>query len=215
LIVSSIRVLIVDDHPVLRRGLRSLLSSYSDIEVVGEGENAATALQAAQDSSPNIILLDIHLPGPNGIEIAHQLRKQVPEAKIIILSAFDNKEYVLETLRAGAYAYLLKNTSDETVVEAIRAVHQGKHLLAPSLMDTVLKHFEILSQVATSHEVGLTDQEIHVLKLLADGASSREIGEKLYWSERTVKRRVEEIIEKLGARNRAEAVAHAIKKGII
>lgn len=213
--MEMIRVLIVDDHSILRRGLRSLLSSYPDIEVVGEGEDAASALEMAQTTSPHIILLDVRMPGPDGMEVAHQLHRQVPDAKTIFLSAFDNKEFVFEAFRAGAYAYLLKNISDETVVETVRAVHQGKHMLQPDLVDGVLEQFEALSQLAIRYESGLTDQDLDVLKLIAEGTTSREIGNALHWSERTVKRKVEEIIEKLGAKNRAEAVAQAMKKGII
>jgi two-component system response regulator DevR len=213
--MDTIRILIVDDHPMVRRGLRSLLSSYQDIEVVGEAEDGAAALQAAADLSPDVILLDIWMPGPGGVEVAYQLRHQAPVAKIVILTAFDNDEYVLGALRAGAYAYLLKSTSDETVVEAIRLVHQGKRLLSPALMDKVLRQFQALATTHARHESGLSEQELRVLELIAQGATNREISEETYWSERTVKRKIEGITAKLEARNRAQAVAEAIKRGLI
>lgn len=213
--MDTIRVLIVDDHPMVRRGLRSLLSSYQDIEIVGEAEDGAATLQAAVDLSPEVILLDIRLPGPDGIELAYQLRHRAPEAKVIILTAFDCDEYVFGALRAGAHAYLLKNTSDTTVVETIRLVHQGKRLLSPALMDKVLQQFETLARAHARHESGLSAEDLRTLKLIAQGATNAEIAEEMYWSERTVRRNVGEIMAKLGAKNRAEAVAQAIKKGLI
>jgi DNA-binding NarL/FixJ family response regulator len=213
--MAVIRVLIVDDHPVLRRGLRSLLSSYQDIQVVGEAEDGAAALQAATALSPDVILLDVQLPGPDGAEVAYQLRRQVPEAKIIILTAFDNDEYVVDALRAGVHAYLLKNTSDETVVDAVRQVHQGVHLLSPALMETVLGQFGTLAQAHARYQSGLSEEELGMLELIARGATTKEIGAHMHWSERTVKRKVEEAIARLGAKNRAEAVAQAIKSGLI
>ena len=142
--MDKIRVLIVDDHAMVRRGLQSLLSLYRDIEVVGEAGDAASAVQAAVELSPEVILLDIRLPGPSGIDAAKRLRKEAPEARIIALTAHDNDEYILEALGAGVRAYLLKSTADETVVETIRLVHQGKRLLSPALMDKVLQQFEDL-----------------------------------------------------------------------
>lgn len=211
----GIRVLIVDDHPMVRRGLRSLLSSYSDIQVVGEAEDGAAALQLVASLDPEVILLDIRLPGPDGVEIAHQLHKQAPDAKVIVLTAFDNDEYIAGAFRAGAHAYLLKSTSDETVVETIRQVHQGRHLLSPSLVDKLLQQFESMARAHARHQSGLCEEELEMLVLIAQGANTKEIGEQMHWSVRTIKRKVEEIMAKLGAKNRAEAVAQAIKSGLI
>jgi len=213
--MSVIRVLIVDDHSILRRGLRSLLSSHPDIEVVGEAENGAIALQTAATLDPDIILLDVNLPGPDGVEIASHLRRLGVKAKIIMLTAFDNDEYLLGALRAGAYAYLLKNTSDETMVETIREVHQGKHLLSPPLMDTVLQQFETMAKSQARLQSGLSEKDFDMLELVAEGATNKEIGERMYWSERTVKRKLEEIMEVLGTKSRTEAVAQALKSGWI
>jgi DNA-binding NarL/FixJ family response regulator len=212
---TAIRVLIVDDHPTLRRGLRSLLSSYPDIEVVGEADNGTTALQAVMDLSPHVILLDIQMFGVDGIEIASRILRNAPQVKIIVLTAYDNDEYILGAFRAGAHAYLLKNSSDETVVETVRLVHQGRRLLSPSLMDQVLRQFHVLAQAHASRERQLAQDEIHVLALIANGATSEEIAKEIHWSERTVKRKIEEITAKLGARNRAQAVAIAIREGLI
>jgi two-component system response regulator DevR len=213
--LAPIRVLIVDDHPMVRRGLRSLLSSYPDIEVVGEAGDGTVALQAATELCPHVILLDIQMFGVGGIEIASRILCNVPQARIIILTAYDNEEYILGAFRAGAYAYLLKNSSDETVVETIRLVQQGQRLLSPSLMDQVLRQLHVLAQAQASHEHNLSQDEVHVLARIADGATTEEIAGEIYWSERTVKRKIEEITAKLGARNRAQAVAIAVKEGLI
>lgn len=210
---GPIRVLIVDDHPMVRRGLHSLLSSYADIEVAGEAEEGTAALQAVTALDPDVVLLDIQMLGADGVEIAARIVKGTPQVKIIVLTAYDNEEYVLGAFRAGAHAYLLKNSSDETVVEAIRLVHQGKRLLSPSLMDQVLRQFHTLA--VESHAPELSRDELHVLSLIASGATNEEIAKETHWSERTVKRKLEEISEKLGARNRAHAVAIAIKGGLV
>jgi len=210
-----IRVLIVDDHPMVRRGLRSLLSSYPDIEVVGEAEDGTAALQAVAELAPHVILLDIQMFGVGGIEIASRILHNAPQVKIIILTAYDNEEYILGAFRAGVYAYLLKNSSDETVVETIRLVQQGRRLLSPSLMDQVLRQFHILAQAHVSREHKLSQDEVHVLARIANGATNEEIAREIHWSVRTVKRKIEEITAKLGARNRAQAVAIAIREGLI
>ena len=212
---NAIRVLIVDDHPIVRRGLWSLLSAYPDIEIVGEAEDATAALQAVKDLAPQVILLDIQMAGVGGIEIASRILRAAPQTKIIILTAYDNDEYVLGAFRAGAYAYLLKNSLDETVVETIRLVHQGRRLLSPSLMDQVLRQFHVLAQAHASHQHQLSPDDVRVLALIANGATNEEIAKETHWSESTVKRKIEEIAATLGARNRAQAVAIAIKEGLI
>ncbi|CAG0943159.1 Response regulator protein VraR [Anaerolineae bacterium] len=213
--MDPIRVLIVDDHPMVRRGLKSLLSSYPDITVIGEAGDGATALRAVTDLMPEVILMDIQLPGLDGVEVAHQLRRVIPEAKIIALTAYENEEYVLKAMRAGANAYLLKSTSDETVVEAIRLAHQGKRMLSPTLMDGILREFQTLAQAHARLAADLSEPDVQVLALIAQGATNEEIAQETHWSERTVKREIEQIMTKLGARNRAQAVAEAIKRGLV
>lgn len=213
--MRAIRVLIVDDHPSVRRGLRSLLSSSLDMEVIGESEDGAAALQAAIELSPDVILLDIRMPGPEGTQIAHQLHQQVPEARIIILTAYDHESYVINAMRAGAHAYVLKSTSDETVVETIRSVYHGKRALSASLMDKVLKQFQVLARDHAWSESNLSEQEAEVLNLMAQGATNKEIADEMYWSERSVKRVVQQIMDKLEARSRTHAVAKAIRRGLI
>lgn len=213
--MASIRILIVDDHPMVRRGLRSLLSAYPDLQIVGEANDGAAALQAAALEQPDLVLLDIMIPGLDGVEVAQQLHSLNPNTKVIILTAYENQEYIIRALRAGAYAYLLKNSSDENLVESIRAVHRGEHLLSPELIDQVLRQFQVLAKTATRVESGLSEEELTVLQLIARGATNEEIAQQMFWSERTVKRKVEEITAKLEARNRAQAVAEGIKRGLI
>ncbi|MBI4788926.1 MAG: response regulator transcription factor [Chloroflexi bacterium] len=213
--MEPIRVLIVDDHPMIRRGLRNFLSSAPDINVVGEAEDSATALRAAAELAPDVILLDIQLTGADGVAVASQLRKEQPNSKVIILTAYDNDDYIQGALRAGANAYLLKKSSGETVVDTIRQVHQGKRLLSPELMDRVLQQFQDLAQIKAKYESGLGEDEVKVLALMAQGATVEEIAQAMFWGERTVRRKIDEIIVKLGVKNRTQAVAEAIKKGLI
>ncbi len=212
---DPIRVLIVDDHPMVRRGLSSLLSAYPDIEVVGEAENGTAALQAVADLAPHVVLLDIQMFGLDGIQVASSMLRTAPQIKIIILTAYDNEEYILGAFRAGAYAYLLKSSSDETVVETIRLVQQGQRLLSPSLMDQVLRQLHIIAQAQARREHELSEDEVQVLASIAGGATNEDIARETHWSERTVKRKIEEIETKLGARNRTQAVAIAIREGLI
>lgn len=213
--MDAIRILIADDHAMVRRGLRSLLSAYPDLEIVGEAEHGAAALRITLELKPDVVLLDILMPGPDGVEVAQQIHREAPECRIMILTAYENQEYVVRALRAGAYAYLLKSAADENLVESIRLVHQGKHLLSPELIDQVMREFQVLAQGVAVAESGLSQEDLSVLGFIARGATNEEIAQEMFWSERTVKRKVEEITSKLEARNRAQAVAEAIKRGLI
>ncbi len=213
--MDVIKVLIVDDHPTVRRGLQSLLSSYPDLQVVGEAEDGATALRLAETLALDIVLLDIHMPRLDGIGVAKQLRRIAPNTRIIALTAFEDENYVANALRAGAYAYLLKSTTDESVVETIRRVHKGERLLSPSVMTQVLQRFQDLAQERTVKESGLSEEDLRILALLSAGTTNAEIAKKVFLSERTVMRKVEEIIAKLAVKNRTQAVAEAIKRGLI
>jgi DNA-binding NarL/FixJ family response regulator len=213
--MSPIRVVIVDDHPMVRRGLRSLLSMYSDIAVVADFDNGASTLESASTLLPDVILLDIKLPGMDGVALAKRLGEIVPNAKIIHLTAYEDDEYLQSSFRAGAYAYLLKTASDDTVVDTVRRVHAGERSLSPALINRVLVQFQSLAKSQTLHNVGLDGRDVEVLKLMAQGATNERIAQTLYWSGRTVKRHIEDICERLGTRNRTQAVAEAIKRGLI
>jgi DNA-binding NarL/FixJ family response regulator len=211
--MDSIRVMVVDDHSIVRQGVRSLLSNYGDFEVVGEADSASGALEHAGRLTPDVILLDIRMPGESGVEIIRRLRQSVPDAKVLMLTSFDDDEYVTGALRAGAHGYVLKNISDETLASAIRAVHYGERVLSPPVMDRVIQHY-----VDETHEavaIGLGEAERRMLRLLAGGASNAEIAADLYLSETTVKRKLQEIFEKLDVHSRAQAAAEAVRRKLI
>lgn len=210
-----IRVLIVDDHPVVRQGLQSLLSNYPDIQVAGEADTGLRALEEAARLQPDVVLLDIRLPGANGIDVTRQLRRQNPQARIIILTAYEDDEYLIGALQAGAHGYLLKSASHQTLAEAIRNAHAGRRVLSPGLVDGVLRQFEALAKESLVSQSGLSESELEIVQLLAEGASNKEMAERLYWSEATVKRKMGDILAKLEVSNRAQAVAEAIKRGLI
>ena len=209
------RILIVDDHSVVRRGLRHLLASHADMEVVGEAGDALSALQAVTRLEPDVILLDIRLPGASGLDVAPQLRQAAPAARIIVLTTYEDDEYLVRAMGSGVQGYLLKSTSDEHVATAIRTVMKGERLVTPSLVNKALGQLARLSQTQARVDIGLTDDELSVLRLLAKGVTNKEIAQQLFVSERTVKRRVQDIFKKLSVAHRAQAVIEATKRGII
>lgn len=213
--MAPIRIVIVDDHPMVRQGLRSLLSEYADMQVVGEFADGAATLESVATLEPDVILIDIKLPGMDGITVSQRAQQIVPRAKIIHLTAYEDDEYLQSAFRAGAFGYLLKSAPHEIVVDTIRRVCRGEHLLSPSLMDQVLRQFKNLAQMQAQQEANLSEEDVQVLRLVAQGATNDEIAAAMFWSERTVRRKTEEIIVKLGARNRTQAVAEAIKRGWI
>ena len=213
--MELIRVMVIDDHPIVRQGVRSLLSNYSDMELVGEAEGAASALELAARVRPDVILLDIRMPEMTGIELARLLCRQQPDAKILMLSSFDDQEYVTGALQAGAHGYILKSASDEMLASAVRAVHRGERVLSPVVMDRVVTQFAEYGRERTLRQAGLTDDEGKILGLLAAGASNPKIAGKLYMSETTVKRKLQDIFEKLGVGTRAQAAAEAARRGLV
>lgn len=213
--MENTRVLVVDDHPVVRNGLRSLLSQYSDIQVVGEAEGGQAALDLIAELQPDVVLLDIRLVGPSGVDLARQLRRAQSTARVIILTSHDHESYLLEAAQAGVHGYLLKSSSAEVLADAIRAVHAGERRLSPTLVTKALEQLEVLSLAQSQSELGLSDQELQLLKLIADGASTMDMAQALYLSERTVKRKIQDVLAKLEATSRAQAVAEAFKRGIL
>lgn len=213
--MNPIRVLIVDDHPIVRQGVRSLLDTFTDIEVVGEADGPANALAEAARLKPDVVLLDVRLGDANGIEVARQMRRYHPDSRVIILTTYDDDEYLFGALQVGAHAYLLKDVALDELPAAIRAVHSGRRLLSPLLVDRVLEQFQAIASEKLRWDAGLTAEEVHILSLMADGATNRDIAEALHFSEVTIKKKVQEILDKLGAANRTQAVAAAIRRGLI
>lgn len=211
----AIRILIVDDHPVVRQGLRSLLAGHPDLDIVGEADDGAEVLPFLSKNLVDVILLDIQMKKQSGIEVARRVRTAHPNIKIIVLTTYDDESLLSAAMEAGIQGYLLKSVSHETLPDSIRAVVQGEKLLSPKLVSTVMDQYQKLAQSQAQKEAGLTPEELQVLAAIAEGASNKELSERFYWSEATVKRRVQEIVEKMGVANRTQAIAEALRKGWI
>lgn len=211
----TIRVLIVDDHAIFRFGLRSLLADEPDISVVGEADSYSATLAAVAQLNPDIVILDVRLGGVDGIHTARQLQQQHPQVRVMFLTTYEDSQYLIGALQAGAYAYLLKSSSYDSLASMIRSVQRGQRMLAPELVHHVLDEFHRMAKERLRQEAGLSDQEIEVLRLLADGATSRDIADRLFWSEVTVKRKIQDIADKLNVANRMQAVAEAVRRGLI
>ena len=209
--MDTIRILVVDDHQVVREGLRHMLELEADIEVVGEASDAKEALTQVESLSPEIILMDIKMPGVDGIELTRQLKEKQPSCNIIMLTLYD--EYLTEAIEAGAVGYLLKDVKREELVRAIRAVHQGRSPLNLSLSRDQLA--ELATPVESKQRAYLSERELAVLRMIADGVTTKEIANQLFLSQASIKRSVRLTLEKLGVRNRSEAVSEAYKRRLI
>jgi DNA-binding NarL/FixJ family response regulator len=209
---GTIRLLVVDDHPVVREGLVAILQTQPDFEVVGQAENGLQAIEAATNSHPDVVLLDLEMPGMDGVEALRRMRAIRPEVTVLVFTAFDSDERILGSLKAGAKGYLLKGAPRDEVFNAIRSVSQGGSLLAPLVVSRLL---EKVSPSETSLLEPLTLREQEVLELLANGQTNKEIAGHLVVTERTVKFHVSAILRKLGATNRTEAVTIAAQEGLI
>ena len=209
--METIRILVVDDHQVVREGLRHMLELEADMEVVGEANDAKEALTQLELLSPEVILMDIKMPGVDGIELTRQLKEKQPSCNIIMLTLYD--EYLTEAIEAGAVGYLLKDVKREELVRAIRAVHQGRSPLNLSLSRDQLVEFAAPPE--SKQRAYLSERELIILRMIADGVITKEIANQLFLSQASVKRSVRLIFEKLGVRNRSEAVSEAYKKRLI
>ena len=213
----TIRLLLVDDHQVVRSGLRMLLSNESDVEIVGEAGTAREALEAVQLLKPNVVLMDIGLPDLSGIDATREIKRTNPQAAVVALTIHEDEEYFFKMLDAGASGYVPKRAAPEELLTAIRSAAAGEVYLYPSLAKLLVKDY--LSQEHTSEAEkaldGLTEREQEVLRYLAEGVANDEIAEALVISAKTVARHRENIMQKLGLHSRSELVRYAIRKGII
>ncbi|GAB2848786.1 response regulator transcription factor [Actinocorallia aurea] len=217
---DPIRVLIVDDHALFRRGLEMVLTGEAGIEVVGEGGDGLEAVDKARDLLPDVILMDIRMPRRGGIEACVAIKEAVPSAKIVMLTISDEEEDLFEALKAGASGYLLKEIAIDEVPQAVRAVHGGQSLISPSMASKLISEFTSLARRSEERQQQvpaprLTDREMEVLRLVARGLGNREIAKELFISENTVKNHIRNILEKLQLHSRMEAVVYAVREKLL
>src|SRR5262245_38627153 len=210
-----ISVLLVDDHPVVIEGLRKVLQTAGDISVAGEAHDAAGALEQARGLRPDVILLDLRMPGASGVQATRRLREQDVRSAVIILTSYGDQAYVRQAMEAGADGYLLKTTSADQLISAIRNAARGRRQLSPELLDGVLADLSGLAREQTRRETDLSDEDREILRRAGEGATNREIGQAMGRSEIAIKKRLQVIFAKLGAVDRAHAVAEAIRRGLI
>jgi DNA-binding NarL/FixJ family response regulator len=212
--MSAIKVLIVDDHNLVREGLKAVFDQGDEVEVVGEAGSGDEALELVDKVKPDVVLMDISMPGMNGIQATKLIREKHPDAKIVMLTMLDQEGYVYEAVKAGATGYMLKNTSSDDLVHAIQTVFEGKALLHPDATAQLLKEFVSLAD-NKAKDYGLSSREMEVLQLLSQGNTNKEIAKALWISEQTVKTHVAHIFDKLGTSDRTETVATALRNGLV
>ena len=202
----SIRILSVDDHPLLQEGIAAMIRSQPDMELVGEARNGRDALQKFRETAPDVTLMDLRLPDMNGIDVMIAIRAEFPEARIVVLTTFEGDAEIQRALAAGARGYLLKSMPPRELLDAIRQVHAGKKRIPTEIAVRLAEHLS---------DEALTPREVEVLRQVASGNRNRDVAERLFISEETVKVHVKHIMDKLGASDRTEAVSIAIRRGII
>ncbi len=211
----AINVLIADDHQLFREGLVNLLSSAPDIKVIAQAKDGKDAIEKTRQLKPDVLLIDIGMPQMNGIDATRQLKKELPEVKIIAVSMHSDRQYVKGILEAGADGYLLKNCTYHQLTDAIVSVHSGKKILSDDITDLVIKGYLEPSDSEADGFSDLSEREVEILQLYAEGKSTREISEKLFISVKTVGTHKQHILEKLNLKNNADIIKFALKKGMI
>lgn len=214
--MSRIRVLIADDHAILREGVRALLALCDDIEVVGEAADGSEAIEACKRLEPDVVLLDINMPGLGGLEAAMTIRKEVPRTRILVLTQYDDREYVSRFLKLGVAGYVLKRTAGAELASAIRSAHRGGLVLDPEVARQALSEPPAAAaEVAADPYEALTPREKQVLRLVAEGRSNKEIAEELDISVKTAMSHREHVMEKLQLHSRTELIKFALRRGVI
>lgn len=215
--MDVIRTLVVDDHTLFRKGLRSLLEHLTGMEVVGEASTGLEAVTMAEELVPDVVLMDIQMPVMGGIEATKQILQENPHIGIVLVTMFDDSESVLSGMRAGARGYVLKGAEPDELRHAIEAAYRGEVLLSPEIATKLVRRFEVLpgpQEAAVLYEE-LTPRELEVLRLAAEGLSNKEIAATLILSEKTVKNRISNIFSKLRVNDRTQAVLHALRTGLV
>lgn len=210
--MNPIRIFIVDDHPVLRRGLKSLLSNYADFAVLGEAADIASAKAGLSAEKADVVLLDIRLVNESGLDLLDWLKAEQPETRVIILSSFDDNEYIQRALRHGAQGFILKSGSDELLCDAVRTVYRNGRVLSPEITEALL---QATTEPSNPEEHDFGEEELQILRLLVDGESNEEMADQLYMSIATLKRRLQRIFMKLGVDSRALAIAETLRRRIL
>ena len=216
----TIRVLLVDDQVLFREGLETLLSVHKDIQVVGNAGNGQEAVEIAIQIRPDVVLMDVRMPVLDGVRATSLLKESLPQCRVIVLTTFDDDEYIFDALRSGAVGYLLKDVDSTQLVEAIRAVARGESILEPTVAAKVIAEFSRVSSMIPSVQMEqlvepLSERELEILVLIARGASNKEIANQLYITEGTVKNHITHILSKLGVRDRTQAAIKAKELGLL
>lgn len=210
-----ITVLVVEPHPIMQVGLQEVLRSAPGVELVGLCQDGLAALQACGKAPPHLVILEVNLPGMNGVELCRAIKRDYPQTEVLVLTADERDETVFEAIRAGATGYILKDITPENLVRAIHAIVRGQTMVHPRIARRVLDRLSLIAQDPEGriYGNGLTEREVEILVEVAKGATNKEIAKKLFISESTVKSRLRNIFRKISVRDRAEAAAYAIRKG--
>jgi DNA-binding NarL/FixJ family response regulator len=211
---TIIRLLIADDHALIRDGLRKIFALYQDLDVVGVAADGEIAVTMAREHNPDVILMDINMPGTNGIEATRRIKKESPTTGVIALTIHDEEEYIFELVQAGVSAYLLKDIESDSLIETIRAVHRGETVFHPKISEKMCGEYQRLAR-KTNQEEQLSRREIDVLVLIARGKNNKDIGEELYISEKTVKNHITNIFRKINVSDRTQAALYAVKNRMV
>ena len=215
--MTKIKVLVVDDHTIVRDGICALLALTGDIEVIGEATNGSEALKMVKELHPDVVVMDIAMPIMGGMEATRRINKEFPKTKILVLTQHDDKEYVFPVLESGASGFISKAAASSELVSGIRAVHRGDSYLSPAVAKLLVASYRSIAKKHASHDFydGLSERERDVLKLLAEGYSTKEIADTLIITPKTVEGHKTHLMAKLGIHNRIELVKYALRKGII
>ena len=214
--MKNIKVVIADDHTILRQGIKSLLDIQEGIEVMGEAKDGREAIKTIEELLPDVILMDIAMPGLNGLEATRRIKKKFPKVKVVVLTMHANEEYIFQILNAGADGYLVKETAFQDLISAINAVHKGEAFMSPSISKKVMTDY--IQRAQGEEKVGfdtLTTREREILQLVAEGNSNKKIAEALFISPKTVETHRAHIMDKLNIHDRAGLIKYAIRKGMI
>jgi NarL family two-component system response regulator LiaR len=214
-VTKTITVLLVDDHQVVRQGVRAFLDATPDIDVVGEAESGETAVRLSAEHVPDVVLMDLLMPGMNGVEATRQIKKTSPRTQIVVLTSYHRDEHIFPALQAGAISYVLKDIKMEALATAIRQAAQGEATLHPQVAARVIQEIHGSRQHEFNPYTELTERELEILKLVADGLSNQEIATHLFISQNTVKGHVSNILSKLHLADRTQAAVYAWKEGIV